>query len=191
MMVGGGRRAGSRRGPRGVGGWSRFGPEPREEGRPQPSAVTRRRGSARPPPRGEPRVAVKVPQDALRCGCGREGAAVSAPERCPTRLGTEEPSVPSRRPREGLRAESAAGWGGGRRDAVRSYTWRQGCTPRCCGGLDLASAAEEWLSMEDRVMKLCGVSCERLFAAFLIAPLPRLSPYVRATVVAGCDRGKR
>lgn len=34
-------------------------------------------------------------------------------------------------------------------DAMRSYTWRQGCIPRCCGGLDLASSAEERLSVED------------------------------------------
>lgn len=117
-------------------------------------------------------------------------AAPRALERCPVCLGTEKPSVLSRRPCEGLGAQSAAGWGG-RCDAMRSYTWRQGCTPRCCGGLDLASAAEERLSVEDP----CNEAVQGLlWAAFCgspVAPLPRLSPYVRATLVAGCDCGKR
>lgn len=32
----------------------------------------------------------------------------------------------------------------------------EGCIPRCCGGFDLASAAEEWLSVGDPCNKGYG-----------------------------------
>lgn len=164
---------------------------PRGEGRPQPSAVTRGRGSPRPLPRGEPRVAVKVPQGALQRGCGSAGAAVSAP-RCspspggmPARLGPEAPSVPSRRPSEGLRPGSgfraAGGRGGGggqcwrHRGAMRSSHLAGRAASRAAAAVSISHPLRRsgcrWGIRVIKVTGMCvGSPGEWLF---------------------GCDRGKR